>query len=1499
MRKTNYLKKLISIIGIISLVLVGLLASKVRLKAEELITVTYVVNEEETFTTQIAPGTSAEDYDLSIYQGRKHVGWYENDQLTVPHQFGPLSANKTLYAKWTLITYTFNLNVEGMSNPIVVTGTVEDLLTKLETAKPHQEGHLFSGWHLENTLKNRVTNADDLLQALNKADNNHVVELYGKHIKQKYLAIFNFNGIIKYVWVTYGEPVIAPETPTVEGFALDSENPFSPALPEVMPASHQTFVANYVASQIAITFVNDNDEELVVVSTDYGKVPQYEGIPTSSLATQDATKYYYVFKGWNQTLVPAKEVKTYKATYNQYPYLYQLTVVVDGKPTQLLDVPYGTNLSTLLEDPQAPQGYLFDRWDGMPIDNLMPNSALTLTAEFKTDVDTQYRVRHMAENKEDENLFDIELFDDELKTGATGANTAAVAKLHDNYTAIDPVNVPIAADGSTVVIIKYQRNKYTISFNLDGGVETIDDQGVKYQHLVVKPTPNPTKPGYDFVEWQLNGNKYVFTTEVSSSFELTATWTPQGNTPYKVEHYQEKLDGSGYELVDTDNLQGETGNLTSAQEKVYAGFVSKPFNQVTIEPADTVVKIYYNRVSVPVHFNLNGGALVGLELIQVYKFGATIVEPTGTPTKDNYTFDKWVLRGTNTAYNFANAINQVNPILIDALYEVTTKSLTISGSGSDQVIVFVNDSVTPYDKLTDTVNYNDVLTIALEYDSTLYDATLKINETTITEIQTVFTHTVLADTTIEFDLERIKVTVTFDAQNNTLDTTSTIDKGTCVERPIDNPTKDHHTFSHWSATENGVAYDFAKPVLEDMTLFAVYIVDKHSIVYNETQNTVSITHNNNNVPSGSVVNYNSTIVITPNVLLNQDFIKLEIRNSSNNELLQTVLPTNLEEGSYTYNVVNDIKILAYFELVQSKIDFSLTVPEGMSEDTVVYMIGVFPGLEYVDPPTMPYHQWNNFTDEYKMTRQLDGTYTLSITADRGYELKYKYVYTIDGGQTYVWEVDRTDSDDGDRHYIVNESRQQDDVVEEWNIPQPPAQTTTVKFQVTVPEETPEDAQIYIIGDMTNNWTLSDAVLLTKSGSLYEVEFTLEVNQTYEYKYIIGNTSYDNEEVTAENGPIANRTITVTSGMIPVEDVVARWKGIEPPATNYAIKFEVELPEMPQGAVPYIIGVFPGLEYVEPPTEPTHQWNNFTADYVLHKNELSGKYEVTISGPSEYQMKYKYMYKLGEAVVEETHAIRTHTVSGPATVTDAEVAWTPQPGENVSVTFNVTFAVPEDKTWPTFLDDQIRIAGGKQGGGAIPNYSEWDTDDPNLRLEKVMGENRYTVTLSIPLNTTIEYKYLLGRQWSVYGEKYGIEYGDPANNRLVTISEANQVINNTVIWKEHIYDLAILNNKERRLVKFKVNNLDNSNNMFIAGSFPQYHWDHNPNPNSYSGLEMQKTGNGAYFELDVWLENNTPYEYKYTRDQDQVPGKKWEPDPDRQLDLTTTEVNDTISSWGWS
>ena len=65
-------------------------------------------------------------------------------------------------------------------------------------------------------------------------------------------------------------------------------------------------------------------------------------------------------------------------------------------------------------------------------------------------------------------------------------------------------------------------NEYQIQFDTDGGTP-VDTQTKEYLSVVDKPE-NPTKTGYTFVEWQLNGEPYDFETKVTDHMTLKAVW---------------------------------------------------------------------------------------------------------------------------------------------------------------------------------------------------------------------------------------------------------------------------------------------------------------------------------------------------------------------------------------------------------------------------------------------------------------------------------------------------------------------------------------------------------------------------------------------------------------------------------------------------------------------------------------------------------------------------------------------------------------------------------------------------------------------------------------------------------------------------------------------------------------------------------------------------------------------------------------------------------------
>ena len=64
--------------------------------------------------------------------------------------------------------------------------------------------------------------------------------------------------------------------------------------------------------------------------------------------------------------------------------------------------------------------------------------------------------------------------------------------------------------------------KYTIKFDSDGG-NNISEQSIVEGEKITAPT-NPTKEGYTFKGWLLNGEKYNFDQPVSKNLTLVASW---------------------------------------------------------------------------------------------------------------------------------------------------------------------------------------------------------------------------------------------------------------------------------------------------------------------------------------------------------------------------------------------------------------------------------------------------------------------------------------------------------------------------------------------------------------------------------------------------------------------------------------------------------------------------------------------------------------------------------------------------------------------------------------------------------------------------------------------------------------------------------------------------------------------------------------------------------------------------------------------------------------
>ena len=221
----------------------------------------------------------------------------------------------------------------------------------------------------------------------------------------------------------------------------------------------------------------------------------------------------YTFSGWNSELpetFPAEDA-TYTVQWareGDYTITYNLNDGTDngGNPAS-----YNVETATITLNPAGRKGYDFIGWyekadfSSSPVTQIVKGSTgnKTFWAKWEPKTDTRYTVKHFKEKVT--GGYDGVQAEIETLTGTTGNNTAATAKTYTGF--ITPGTVdqkPIAADGSTVIEIKYARKEITFTFNLAGGTINGKTDSVtvtgKYEEAVTKPA-NPTKTGYAFSGW--------------------------------------------------------------------------------------------------------------------------------------------------------------------------------------------------------------------------------------------------------------------------------------------------------------------------------------------------------------------------------------------------------------------------------------------------------------------------------------------------------------------------------------------------------------------------------------------------------------------------------------------------------------------------------------------------------------------------------------------------------------------------------------------------------------------------------------------------------------------------------------------------------------------------------------------------------------------------------------------------------------------------------------
>ena len=123
-----------------------------------------------------------------------------------------------------------------------------------------------------------------------------------------------------------------------------------------------------------------------------------------------------------------------------------------------------------------------------------------------------------------------------------------------------------------IELVAVWKQNFTVTFDAKGGTPAPGAQTVVEDGTAIEPTA-PTKKGYTFVRWQLDGKKYDFSTPVTKDIKLVAKWKKnEESTPKDPKTAVESVQLAGVRVV--RNPMGETleleGMERAARVEVYS-----------------------------------------------------------------------------------------------------------------------------------------------------------------------------------------------------------------------------------------------------------------------------------------------------------------------------------------------------------------------------------------------------------------------------------------------------------------------------------------------------------------------------------------------------------------------------------------------------------------------------------------------------------------------------------------------------------------------------------------------------------------------------------------------------------------------------------------------------------------------------------------------------------------------------------------------------------------
>ncbi len=202
--------------------------------------------------------------------------------------------------------------------------------------------------------------------------------------------------------------------------------------------------------------------------------------------------------------------------------------------------------------------------------------------------------------------------------GTTDENTSIGSYISNipGYLIQSYTDMPVNADGSTVVNVYFDRKQITITINDPVTSFNLSSDTNYFEFDITYPSsPALSRPGYSISSWsQTFGTEETIVSNLPAKYPAydytyTPIWLAQ-SVPYTVVHKLQDTNLTSYTTDMTETKYGTTDTLTNATARSYPGFTLQgaSVTQENIEgDGSTEVEIRYDRNTYKVTFNPNNG----------------------------------------------------------------------------------------------------------------------------------------------------------------------------------------------------------------------------------------------------------------------------------------------------------------------------------------------------------------------------------------------------------------------------------------------------------------------------------------------------------------------------------------------------------------------------------------------------------------------------------------------------------------------------------------------------------------------------------------------------------------------------------------------------------------------------------------------------------------------------------------------------------------------------